>query len=76
MNLKPSHVVVNNLEVDHLNFYDGLSDIVMAEFIEGNDALKTLALNWDDSVFERSLSNYRTLRSIRNRRWAARLRSA
>ena len=51
LNLRPHHVVVNNLEVDHLNFYDGLGDIVetMATFIENNDNLKSLALNWDDA---------------------------
>ena len=51
LNLKPRHVVVNNLEVDHLNFYDGLEDIIttMARFIDGNDQLEVLALNWDDA---------------------------
>ena len=51
LNLRPQHVVVNNLEVDHLNFYDDLGDIVetMATFIENNDNLETLALNWDDA---------------------------
>ena len=50
LNLKPNHVVVNNLEVDHLNFYQDLDDIVgtMAKFINENNHLKTLALNWDD----------------------------
>jgi UDP-N-acetylmuramate--alanine ligase len=51
LNLRPRHVVVNNLEVDHLNFYKGLDDIVgtMADFINQNDDLQTLALNWDDA---------------------------
>ena len=51
LNLQPHHVVVNNLEVDHLNYYSGLDDIVgtMARFIEGNPHLQTLALNWDDA---------------------------
>ncbi|MCA9548147.1 MAG: UDP-N-acetylmuramate--L-alanine ligase, partial [Myxococcales bacterium] len=51
LNLNPQHVVVNNLEVDHLNFYKGLEDIVgtMAAFIATNPNLKTLALNWDDA---------------------------
>lgn len=51
LNLKPRHVVVNNLEVDHLNFYQGLDDIVetMADFINQNENLQTLALNWDDA---------------------------
>ena len=51
LNLKPRHVVVNNLEVDHLNYYAGLDDIVatMARFIAENDRLETLALNWDDA---------------------------
>ncbi len=49
LNLRPRHVVVNNIEVDHLNFYSGLDDIIgtMAEFIEKNPALESLALNWD-----------------------------
>ncbi|MFN3201834.1 MAG: UDP-N-acetylmuramate--L-alanine ligase [Bradymonadia bacterium] len=51
LNLTPNHVVVNNLEVDHLNFYSDLDDIIgtMARFIEGNPHLQTLALNWDDT---------------------------
>jgi UDP-N-acetylmuramate--alanine ligase len=51
LNLEPRHVVVNNIEVDHLNFYAGLDDIVetMAQFIDGNECLATLALNWDDA---------------------------
>lgn len=51
LNLRPDHVVVNNLEVDHLNYYSGLDDIIgtMVRFIEGNDRLRTLALNWDDA---------------------------
>ncbi len=51
LNLEPHHVLVNNLEVDHLNFYDGLEDIIetMADFVEGNAALRTLAVNWDDA---------------------------
>ena len=50
LNLRPHHVVVNNLEVDHLNFYAGLDDIVetMARFINDNDDLQSLALNWQD----------------------------
>ena len=51
LNLKPNHVVVNNLEVDHLNFYSDLDDIVgtMARFVNENDQLRVLALNWDDA---------------------------
>lgn len=51
LNLKPHHVVVNNLEVDHLNFYDGLDDIIetMSAFVTDNDQLRTLAVNWDDA---------------------------
>ena len=51
LNLRPHHVVVNNLEVDHLNFYDGLEDIIdtMARFIGDNPELRTLALNFDDA---------------------------
>jgi UDP-N-acetylmuramate--alanine ligase len=50
LNLNPHHVVVNNLEVDHLNYYDDLNAIIetMANFIEQNPNLKTLVLNWDD----------------------------
>jgi len=50
LNLRPQHVVVNNLEVDHLNYYDDLDHILstMAAFIHQNDRLKTLALNWGD----------------------------
>ncbi len=50
LNLQPQHVVVNNLEVDHLNFYSGLDDIIgtMADFVRQNRALQTLAVNWDD----------------------------
>ncbi|MGK0361203.1 MAG: UDP-N-acetylmuramate--alanine ligase [Bradymonadia bacterium] len=59
LNLKPRHVVVNNLEVDHLNFYKGLDDIVitMAKFINNNENLKTLALNWDDEGVRRLASH-------------------
>jgi len=51
LNLTPNHVVINNLEVDHLNFYEGLDEIVgtMARFVNQNEALQTLALNWDDA---------------------------
>ncbi|MEE2788877.1 MAG: UDP-N-acetylmuramate--L-alanine ligase [Myxococcota bacterium] len=50
LNIQPAHVVINNLEVDHLNFYSGLGDIIdtMVAFIENNPRLKTLALNWND----------------------------
>lgn len=50
LNVRPAHVVVNNLEVDHLNFYDGLADIIdtMARFVSENSDLRTLAINWDD----------------------------
>ena len=50
LNLNPHYVVVNNLEVDHLNYYDDLDAIInkMADFIENNQNLKGLALNWDD----------------------------
>ncbi len=51
LNLRPTHVVVNNLEVDHLNFYDGLGDIVdtMARFVVENPRLQTLAVHVDDA---------------------------
>ncbi|MEE2756087.1 MAG: UDP-N-acetylmuramate--L-alanine ligase [Myxococcota bacterium] len=55
LNLRPEIVVVNNLEVDHLNFYDGLGDIIetMATFINQNESLTGLALNWDDQGVRR-----------------------
>ncbi len=50
LNLKPHHVVVNNLEVDHLNFYADHDEIIstMATFINQNEGLKTVALNASD----------------------------
>ncbi len=50
LNLRPHCVVVNNLEVDHLNYYEDLDHIIrtMAAFINQNDRLKTVALNWGD----------------------------
>ena len=50
LNLKPHHVVVNNLEVDHLNFYANHEEIIdtMATFINQNQGLKTVALNASD----------------------------
>ncbi len=51
LKLKPKIVVVNNIEVDHLNFYAGLDDIIttMAQFIDQNDQLEALCLNLDDA---------------------------
>lgn len=51
LNLTPRHVVVNNLEVDHLNFYADLDDIIgtMTRFIVENPQLETLALNYSDA---------------------------
>ena len=51
LNLRPNHVVVNNLEVDHLNFYADHGEIVstMGQFINQNDELKTVVLNAADA---------------------------
>jgi UDP-N-acetylmuramate--alanine ligase len=51
LNLRPNHVVVNNLEVDHLNFYADHGEIVsmMGTFLNQNDALQTVALNAGDA---------------------------
>ncbi|MBU0549948.1 UDP-N-acetylmuramate--L-alanine ligase [Myxococcota bacterium] len=51
LNLQPHHVVINNLEVDHLNFYKDLNDITatMARFIQDNPRLKTVVINGDDA---------------------------
>ncbi|MDY0060915.1 MAG: UDP-N-acetylmuramate--L-alanine ligase [Myxococcota bacterium] len=45
--VQPDHVVVNNLELDHLNYYGGLDDIVgtAARFVDGNPRLRELVLN-------------------------------
>ena len=44
LNLRPNHVVVNNLEVDHLNFYKDHGEIIatMKTFLSQNSDLKTL----------------------------------
>jgi len=51
LNLNPHYVVVNNIEVDHLNYYDDLDDIVgtMARFINQNPNLKGVAVNCSDA---------------------------
>jgi len=50
LNLRPEHLLINNLEVDHLNYYSGLEEIVetMRRFIGENPKLKSLYLNGDD----------------------------
>lgn len=50
LNLYPHYIVVNNLEVDHLNYYDDLNDIIqtMARFINQNPHLKGVAINCSD----------------------------
>lgn len=47
LKVRPCHVVVNNLELDHLNYYGGLEEIIdaAARFIEGNPRLEHLVLN-------------------------------
>lgn len=47
LKVQPDHVVVNNLELDHLNYYGGLEDIIdaAARFIDGNPRLQHLVLN-------------------------------
>ncbi len=55
LNLKPQIAVVNNLEVDHLNYYKDLGDIIstMARFIDENENLGQLCLNSDDEGVKR-----------------------
>jgi UDP-N-acetylmuramate--alanine ligase len=50
LNLKPHYVVINNIDVDHLNYYKDWHDIIdqMEIFIHQNSNLKALALHWDD----------------------------
>ena len=50
LNLRPNHVVVNNLEVDHLNFYKDHGEIIstMKTFLSQNSNLKTLVINGAD----------------------------
>jgi len=51
LNLNPHYVVVNNIEVDHLNYYDDLDDIIstMARFLHENPQLKRVAINLSDA---------------------------
>ena len=58
LNLTPHHVVVNNLEVDHLNFYADHDEIIstMGTFINQNKQLKTVALNISDEGCQRLAS--------------------
>jgi len=48
-NFSPDYAVCNFLEVDHLNYYDGLEDIIdsMVDFFEENGRLKEGFLNLD-----------------------------
>ena len=50
LNLRPEYMLVNNLEVDHLNYYSGFEEIIekMQAFVEGDRRLKRLALNLSD----------------------------
>lgn len=49
LNIKPDYVVCNFLELDHLNYYDGLDDIIanMVDFMESNERLKEAFINLD-----------------------------
>ncbi len=46
---RPDHVVCNFLELDHLNYYDGIDDIInsMADFLRGNERLQAAYVNAD-----------------------------
>lgn len=48
-NFRPDYVVCNFLELDHLNYYDGLEDIIgsMVDYFEGNERLKEAFVNLD-----------------------------
>lgn len=48
-NIACDYVVCNFLELDHLNYYDGLDDIIakMASFLESNTRLKEAFVNLD-----------------------------
>lgn len=48
-NLAPDYVVCNFLELDHLNYYDGLEDIIgsMVGYFESNERLKEAFVNLD-----------------------------
>ena len=50
LNLQPEYAIINNLEVDHLNYYKDFDAIVekMLSFITENPRLKRLALNLSD----------------------------
>ncbi len=47
LRVRPVHVLVTFIEADHLNYYDGVDDIVAhaARFVTDNDRLQTLMLN-------------------------------
>ncbi|MFP4598594.1 MAG: UDP-N-acetylmuramate--L-alanine ligase [Persicimonas sp.] len=49
LNIRPDYVVCNFLELDHLNYYDGLDDIIdnMIDFMESNERLKEAFVNLD-----------------------------
>ncbi|MFW5966768.1 MAG: UDP-N-acetylmuramate--L-alanine ligase [Persicimonas sp.] len=49
LNIKTDYVVCNFLELDHLNYYDGLDDIIdeMLDYLESNERLKEAFLNLD-----------------------------
>jgi UDP-N-acetylmuramate--alanine ligase len=49
LNIKPDYVLCNFMELDHLNYYDGLDDIIanMVDFMESNERLKEVFVNLD-----------------------------
>jgi UDP-N-acetylmuramate--alanine ligase len=51
LNINPNFVVVNNIDVDHLNYYQDWQDIIdtMQRFIDQNPKLQAVALNADDA---------------------------
>lgn len=64
LNLNPHHVLVNHLEVDHLNYYDDLNAIIntMTLFLNQNAHLKSVAINVGDQGV-REMSEQLTLAS-------------
>jgi UDP-N-acetylmuramate--alanine ligase len=57
VNTKPDHVVVNNLELDHLHYYADWDKLegAMRAFFEGNPGLRTVVANADEPGVHRML---------------------
>ena len=57
-NVQPTHAVLNNLELDHLNYYDSWEKLesFMAAFLTENPRLKTFHANKADAGVEKILS--------------------